>query len=231
MSLTWQQALWDEGTDVMYEVTVQLYPGNISPQNILKKDYCQVFNSYQRTILESWTDSGIFDISSLAKNFDISLHFAVQKHVCKVWKHESLFNNVKNLVALRNKAAHHVNAYRPISVDDNEELDDLLQLCIDILEDLEDCTNTLQIEKKHKIQNSIERRKIRNSVNQVGSFQLNENYGQAYFSKRSGASTQKEESSGMSDLSKMAMGVGLAAAVGVGIGALIHSFSGEKKKK
>lgn len=160
MSCRWQEALWEEGIEVMYEVTVQLYPGNIPPRNILKNDYNKFFDLSQRAILDSWEENGFFEISSLAKQFDISLHFAVQKHVCNIWKHKSLFENVKNLNDMRNKAAHSVNLFQPTSNDENEELDEVLQLCLDILEDLEECTGSFQTMKKRKIQSSIERKKI-----------------------------------------------------------------------
>lgn len=238
--------MFDEGRKVMYEVTVQLYPGNIPPRSFLKNDYFKFFDSDQRATLESWKENGFFEISSLAKQFDISLHFAVQKHVCKIWEQKSLFKNVKALTEKRNKVAHSVDLFeafesllQPSSNVENEELDNVLQLCLDILEDLEECTGSSQIVTKHEIQNSIERKKY--SVNQIGSQvkpysfathqPCNKDYGQVYMPKPRDTSFQKEETSDTSAFGKVAIGVGVAAAVGIGIGALIKSFSSEKEKE
>lgn len=159
-SQTWQEAVLGDGTDVMYEVTVRLYPRNIPPQLILKKDfYNNSFDTRQRETLESWKKNGTFDIHSLARKFDISLHYAVQKNVCQLRNYGNLFTNVQRLVNKRNDIAHYAGAY-PIMDDKlNEELDDLLHLYMDILDELENHTGGSLYEQKRKIRNNIESRK------------------------------------------------------------------------
>ncbi|XP_053644753.2 uncharacterized protein [Cherax quadricarinatus] len=163
--LQWQDAVQEEGQRVMYQVTTRLYQGkNLRPdyywvENINSNQaYKKYFNNDQRQILESFHDSQNYDIEIAAREFDISLHWAVQQKFCKLNRLEVLYGYLERLVNMRNTNSHRSDHSGIPTSDLKEQLEELLKLCLDILSNLEDRTSDDLSSVKRDIRNSINKR-------------------------------------------------------------------------
>lgn len=160
----WTQAVQIDGGFVMAQVTQRLYEGgNLRPDEYYKivpslgrMKYKNDFNLSQQKIIESCDRD--FDIRDVAAEFDISLHWVLQKNTCGLKPTDDIYRYLNTLVKKRN-ALCHSNKYFDTDEDINEKLDDLLSLYMKILNCLEDrCFNDLT-EVKRQIISSIEEKK------------------------------------------------------------------------
>ncbi|CAL4137316.1 unnamed protein product [Meganyctiphanes norvegica] len=115
---TYRSAIFDEGTLTLSVVTKNLYQGgNRRPDLYFKSEfgeqrYKSTFNKEQQSTLESF--SGYFNIRSAVNDYDISLNYVLQEHVCGLspkghinWESKGTLENLLCIVRnKRNEVAH-----------------------------------------------------------------------------------------------------------------------------
>ncbi|KAK8736085.1 hypothetical protein OTU49_005228 [Cherax quadricarinatus] len=140
----WDQAVLKQGQFVMYEVTTRLYQGGcLRPDRYWKmlgpseQSYKEYFSYDQRKVLIPFNELENYDIQVAAREFDISLHWAVQRKFCNLVKSQPLYKRLQTLVTMRNNICHRHDDSDISSSELTTRLEQLLQLCQEILEYLE----------------------------------------------------------------------------------------------
>ncbi|KAK8728499.1 hypothetical protein OTU49_008985 [Cherax quadricarinatus] len=146
----WHQAVREAGVAVMLHVTASLYVGgHLRPDIFFKsiqelglEKYNAVFNKIQQKTIAKSGPAGNYDIAEAALNedFDITLHFRLQQHVCGLaplnshpwYNKRELENKLYRLNKLRNEVSHRTVEITEDQLD--EKLRGLQELLFSILD-------------------------------------------------------------------------------------------------
>lgn len=172
VATTYKNALLKEGRDVLYEVTTRLYQGRRLRPDIYfennphlgKRKYNRVFNDSQRHFLE-WNQSpNLYDINFTAKNFDVELHIALQRHACGIEQsHCSSLQGLREKINQFEELVDNRDSPYNLSASKNciiDKLGELLQLYFGILQDLEEETGDDLTSVKQGIRRRMIQRKL-----------------------------------------------------------------------
>ncbi|CAL4071371.1 unnamed protein product, partial [Meganyctiphanes norvegica] len=158
---TYRSAIYDEGTFTLSLVTENLYQGgNRRPDLFFKSEFGEqkykiMFNKEQQSTLESY--SGYFNIGNAAEDYDISLHYILQEHVCglspkghKNWESKGTLENLLSIVRNKRNEVAHKNSN--ISEQElQEKLDELKRLYSSIIDRVARITNRVYLSENNKL--------------------------------------------------------------------------------